>query len=146
MNYIKIKMENKHQTEIAALTFMSFVMSEAAEILLEKAFKENNFTANDLRHEEKMYFKMFVDGLKKMKNGIQGFNQKTIDKYFKFDRIDETDEIRKQANDLIRLYCYTRNTIGPKSDFTVYEEKIKSMQREDKAVIKPETIEKFVLL
>jgi hypothetical protein len=139
-------MENKHQTERAALTFMSFVMSEAAEILLEKAFKENNFTANDLRHEEKMYFKMFVDGLKKMKNGLQGFNQKTIDKYFKFDRVDETDEIRKQANDLIRLYCYTRNSIGSKAGFVEYEEKIKSMQREDRTVITPETIEKFVLL
>jgi hypothetical protein len=137
---------NNHQTERAALTFMSFVMSEAAEILLERAFRENNFTAEDLRHEEKMYFKMFVDGLKKMKNGLQGFNQKTIDKYLKFDRVDETDEIRKQANDLVRLYCYTRNSIGSKDGFVEYEEKIKSMQKEDKVVIKPETIEKFVLL
>jgi hypothetical protein len=138
-------MENKHQTERAALTFMSFVMSEAAEILLEKAFRENDFTAEDLRHEEKMYFKMFVDGLKKMKNGLQGFNQKTIDKYLKFDRVDETDEIRKQANDLVRLYCYSRNSIGSKAEFAEYEEKIKSMQIPEKTVVSEETINNFVL-
>ena len=136
---------NNHQTERAALTFMSFVMSEAAEILLERAFRENNFTAEDLRHEEKMYFKMFVDGLKKMKNGLQGFNQKTIDKYLKFDRVDETDEIRKQANDLIRLYCYTRNSIVSKAGFVEYEEKIKSMQIPEKTVLSEETINNFVL-
>lgn len=136
---------NNHQTERAALTFMSFVMSEAAEILLERAFRENNFTAEDLRHEEKMYFKMFVDGLKKMKNGLQGFNQKTIDKYLKFDRVDETDEIRKQANDLVRLYCYTRNSIGSKDGFVEYEEKIKSMQIPEKTVVSEETINNFVL-
>lgn len=145
MNHTKTNMENKYQIERAALTFMSFVMSEAAEMLLEKAFKENNFTAEDLRHEEKMYFKMFVDGLKKMKNGLQGFNQKTIDKYMKFDRVDETDEIRKQANDLIRLYCYTRNSIGSKDGFVEYEEKIKSMQIPEKTVVSEETINNFVL-
>lgn len=138
-------MENKHQTERAALTFMSFVMSEAAEILLEKAFKENNFTANDLRHEEKMYFKMFVDGLKKIKNGLQGFNQKTIDKYFQFEKISETDRIRKQANELIRLHCYLRNTVDTDEDFRKYEEIIKSMQKPEETVVSQETINNFVL-
>lgn len=138
-------MENKYQTERAALTFMSFVMSEAAEILLEKAFKENNFTAEDLRHEEKMYFKMFVDGLKKMKNGLQGFNQKTIDKYFQFEKVSETDRIRKQANELIRLHCYLRNTVGTDADFRKYEETIKSMQKPEETVVSEETINNFVL-
>lgn len=138
-------MENKHQTERAALTFMSFVMSEAAEILLEKAFKENNFTANDLRYEEKMYFKMFVDGLKKMKNGLQGFNQKTIDKYFQFEKVSETDRIRKQANELIRLHCYLRNTVDTDEDFRKYEETIKSMQKPEETVVRQETINNFVL-
>lgn len=138
-------MENKHQTERAALTFMSFVMSEAAEILLEKAFKENNFTANDLRHEEKMYFKMFVDGLKKMKNGLQGFNQKTIDKYFQFEKVSETDRIRKQANELIRLHCYLRNTVDTDADFRKYEDTIKSMQKPEEIVVSEETINNFVL-
>lgn len=38
--------------ELAALTYGMFVFCEAAEIMLEHAFKENNFTADDLRHEE----------------------------------------------------------------------------------------------
>lgn len=138
-------MEDKKQTEKAALTFMAFVMSEAAEIMLERAFRENDFTAEDLRHEEKMYFKMFVDGLKKMKNGIQGFNQKTIDKYFQFEKVSETDRIRKQANELIRLHCYLRNTVDTDADFRKYEETIKSMQKPEETVVSEETINNFVL-
>lgn len=138
-------MENKHQTERAAMTFMAFVMSEAAEIMLEHAFKENNFTADGLRHEEKMYYKTFVDGLKKMRIGIRGFNQKTIDKYFQFEKISETDRIRKKANELIRLHCYLRNTVGTDADFRKYEEIIKSMQKPEETVVSQETINNFVL-
>lgn len=137
MEKIKVDKEN------AAMTYMAFVVSEAAEILLENAFKTNNFTADNLKHEEKMYYKTFVDGLKKVRIGIKGFNAKTIDKYMALDNILETDKIRRDANNLIRYFCYERNTIGTDEDAAKYEETLKAMQVPEETVISKETIERF---
>ena len=125
------------------MTYMAFVMSGAAEIMLENTFTDNNFTSDDLRYEEKMYYKIFVDGLNKMRRGIAGFNQKTIDKYFEFGKSGETDKIRKNANDLIRLFCYSRNSIATEQDSIKYEEQLKEMQFTGNKTISQETIDKF---
>lgn len=129
--------------ELAALTYGMFVFREAAEMMIDEIIEDPK--REGLYGEQKRHYNNMVSGIKKALMGYNGFNTAFETMYHKLGAPLKTDEIRRDANDLIRYFCYARNSIGSPPQQEEFENTLKSMQKPNEIVIKQETIDKFRL-
>ena len=92
------------------------------------------------------HYNNMVSGIKKALMGYNGFNTAFETVYHKLGAPLKTDEIRRDANDLIRYFCYARNSIGSPPQQEEFENTLKSMQNPNEIVIKQETIDRLVVM
>lgn len=96
--------------ELAALTYGMFVFCEAAEMMIDEIIEDPK--REGLYGEQKRHYNNMVSGIKKALMGYNGFNTAFETMYHKLGAPLKTDEIRRDANDLIRYFCYARNSIS----------------------------------
>ena len=129
--------------ELAALTYGMFVFCEAAEMMIDEIIEDPK--REGLYGEQKRHYNNMVSGIKKALMGYNGFNTAFETMYHKLGAPLKTDEIRRDANDLIRYFCYARNSISSPPQQEEFENTLKSMQTPNEIVIKQETIDRFRL-
>ena len=129
--------------ELAALTYGMFVFCEEAEMMIDEIIEDPK--REGLYGEQKRHYNNMVSGIKKALMGYNGFNTAFETMYHKLGAPLKTDEIRRDANDLIRYFCYARNSISSPPQQEEFENTLKSMQNPNEIVIKQETIDRFRL-
>lgn len=140
-------MENvQKQIEDSALTYGTFVMCEAAEILLRLIIGKGGDPKDGLKQEAKMYYTQLHDGLQKAYRGAQGLNNKIQSLYSELGAsVEQMDKIRTDANHMVRMFCHSRNLVDDKSKSLNADEILKDAYNPESSVISQETIEKFTL-
>ena len=142
----RLDMEQKLQIskEQAAMTFGMFAMCEAAQMLLARQLKcsEEHINAN-LSNEPKMYYNKYRDGLQKALDGIAGFNQCVATMYAELGGALKHDEVRRTANEIIRMYIDARNYIGNADDAARFDAMLYNLASGRQNTISSETRNEF---
>lgn len=139
-------MIDKKQIEKAAMTYGMFVACEAAEMFLDYIIGATMPTAEGLQREAKMYYQQMVDGIKKAKRGYSGFNERVQTLYAEMGATgQQMDKIRRDANNLVRMYCHSRNAIANKECTLEMDQYLAPLATDETMVISQETINRFVM-
>ncbi len=90
-----------------------------------------------------MYYSTYAEGIKKALFGLDMLNQKQETKFCELGDAKASDNVRKIANDMIRLYFILRNYAATDEDRDKFFKCITEMCRGKVPIVSSELIDQF---
>lgn len=133
----------KNTKEYAAMVYGMFVFMYAVELIIK--YVTNSKPENFFGKDDKKYWNTYSNGCDKSLYGMSMLTDRVASLYADFGGAIKVDDIRRDANMMIRHYIDTRNYIKTQEDSVKFDSTIFNISQGRADIISSETRNDFIL-